>query len=115
MLPAGLLHPAVNDAWIDEKPNWGRGRGHTYDNMSVGDKVTVLICDRELRAAGVLPHGGIARFYGTATLHTEGPIREAVWERLIEPERERGSEKKGCAVLIAVERAEDLLHEALEA
>jgi hypothetical protein len=94
---------------------WARGRGHTHENMSEGDKVTVFIRDPELRASGVLSRGGIARFYGTATLHKDGPIREAVWERMIESERNADPDKKGYAVLIAVERAEDLMHEPLEA
>ena len=41
--------------------------------------------------------------------------REAVWERMVEPERTADADKKGYAVLIAVERAEDLLHNPLEA
>jgi hypothetical protein len=94
---------------------WARGRGHTHENMSEGDKVTVFFRDPELRASGVLPRGGIARFYGTVTVHKDGPIREAVWERMIESERNADPDKKGYAVLIAVERAEDLMHEPLEA
>ncbi|MDH3737752.1 MAG: pyridoxamine 5'-phosphate oxidase family protein [Alphaproteobacteria bacterium] len=94
---------------------WSRGHGHTHDNMSDGDKVTVFFRDPELRASGALPRGGIARFYGTASIHTDGPAREAVWERMIEQERTADSDKKGYAVLIAVERAEDLAHEPLDA
>ena len=70
--------------------------------------------DPELRTSGVLPGGGIARFYGTAAIHTEGPVRDAVWERMIEPERKADPDKKGYAVLVAIERAEDLMHNPLE-
>ncbi len=93
---------------------WARGRGHTHDNMNDGDKVTVFFRDADLRASGTLPRGGIARFYGTATVHTEGPAYEGVWERMVEKEREADPDKKGYAVLIAVERAEDLRHEPLK-
>ena len=93
---------------------WSRGRGHTHDNMSDGDKVTIYFRDPELRASGVLPIGGIARFYGTASIHTDGPVREAIWERMIEPERTADADKKGYAVLIAVERAENLVHKPLD-
>jgi len=93
---------------------WARGRGHTHDNMNDGDKVTVFFRDSDLRASGVLPKGGVARFYGTAKIHTEGPAYEGVWERMIEKEREADPDKKGYAVLIAVERAENLAHEPLE-
>lgn len=93
---------------------WARGRGHTHDNMSDGDKATIYFRDPELRASGVLPRGGIARFYGTVTVHKDGPVREAVWDRIIEPEQKSDPDKKGYAVLIAIERAEDLQHLPLD-
>jgi len=66
-----------------------------------------------LRADGVLPKGGIARFYGTAQVVKSGPQYEEVWRRLVQPEKDRDPEKKGFAVLIKVERAEDLDGEPL--
>ena len=87
---------------------WDRGSGTTHEYVKDGTKVTVYFRKSELRESGVLPLGGIARFYGTATLHHEGPIREEVWERMVEPEKERDLDKLGRAVLIQIERAEDL-------
>ncbi len=37
-----------------------------------------------------------------------GPVYEEVWTRLIQPEKDRDPDKKGFAVLIEVERAEEL-------
>ncbi len=93
---------------------WDRGSGHTHDNMKDGDKVTLFFRDPELRASGVLPAGGVARFYGTVTIHADGPTRDAVWDRMIEPEKNAAADKKGRAVLVAIERAEDLKHNPLE-
>lgn len=87
---------------------WERGRGSTTDNLHDGSKVTVYFRNTKLRESGVLPHGGIARFYGEAKLHKSGPIYEEVWKRLIQPEKDRDPEKKGFGVLIQVERAESL-------
>ena len=56
----------------------------------------------------MLPAGGIARFYGAAELHTEGAAYEQVWENMVQQERDADSDKKGFAVLIRVERSEDL-------
>ena len=56
----------------------------------------------------MLPKGGIARFYGTARVCKSGPEYEEVWRRLVQPEKDRDPDKKGFAVLIRVERAEDL-------
>jgi len=86
---------------------WERGRGSTTGAITDGTNVTVFFFD--LGAKEVLPIGGIARFYGTATVHKSGPVYDKVWERLIEPEKKADPEKKGWAVLIKVDRAEDLL------
>ena len=87
---------------------WDRGSGTTHDHVQDGTKITVYFRNPALRESGVLPLGGIARFYGTATLYDEGPIREEVWNRMVEPEKERDPDKQGRAVLIQIERAEDL-------
>jgi hypothetical protein len=87
---------------------WERGRGSTTENLVDGTKVTIYFRKPQLRADGILPKGGIARFYGTARLFKSGPIYEEVWTRLIQPEKDRDADKKGFAVLIEVERAEEL-------
>ena len=55
-----------------------------------------------------MPRGGIARFYGTAKIYRSGPVYDEVWRGLVQPEKDRDPEQEGLAVLIAVERAEDL-------
>jgi hypothetical protein len=92
---------------------WERGRGSTTENLSDGSKVTIFFRKSSLRGEGILPLGGIARFYGTAAIHKSGPVYEQVWNRVIQPERERDPEKKGFAVLIEIDRAEDLVGQPL--
>ena len=92
---------------------WERGRGTTNQNLRDGTKVTIFFRKSELRAGGILPKGGIARFYGIATIHKSGPVYEEIWNRLIQPEKDRDPEKKGFGVLITVERAEDLAGDPL--
>ena len=92
---------------------WERGKGSTTDNLKDGSKVTVFFRKGELRTT-LLPKGGIARFYGTAKIHKSGPIYEKVWEKLIAPEKERDPDKKGYAVLIEIERVEDLSGDPLK-
>ena len=86
---------------------WERGRGSTNASLTDGTKVTIFFRKPALREDGTLPRGGVARFYGTATLHKSGPVYEEIWKRLIEPEKKGDPEKKGFGVLIKVERAED--------
>jgi hypothetical protein len=87
---------------------WERGRGTTNSNLKDGTKVTVFFRKSQLRETGILPKGGIARFYGTATIHRSGPVYEEVWNRMIQAEKDRDPEKKGFALLVKVDRAEDL-------
>jgi len=87
---------------------WERGKGTTTANMQDGTKITVFFRKPQLREAGILPKGGLARFYGTAKIHKSGPAYEEVWTRLVQPEKDRDPQRKGFAVLIQVERAEDL-------
>jgi hypothetical protein len=87
---------------------WERGKGSTTANLVDGTKVTIYFRKPQLRTDGILPKGGIARFYGTARLYKSGAIYEEVWTRLIQPEKDRDPDKKGFAVLVEVERAEEL-------
>jgi hypothetical protein len=87
---------------------WERGHGSTNVSLHDGSKVTLFLRRRALRADGTLPKGGIARFYGTASIHKAGMVYDNVWRRLIDAEKKRDPEHAGFAVLIKVERAEDL-------
>jgi hypothetical protein len=87
---------------------WERGRGSSASAMEDGSKLTIYFRKPSLREEGVLPLGGIARFYGTATIYRSGPVYEEVWRRLVQPEKDRDPDKKGYAVLVKIERAEDL-------
>lgn len=112
MLPNGYAQVTARGSTMvfddDHIALWERGRGSTTSNMKDGSKVTIFFSKPQLRADGILPKGGIARFYGIAKIYKSGPIYDKVWERLIQPEKDRDPDKKGWAVLIAVERAEDL-------
>jgi len=87
---------------------WERGKGSTNENLTEGTPLTVFFRKPQLREEGVLPKGGIARLYGHARIYRSGPIYDEVWRRLVQPEKDRDLEKKGHAVLIEIEREEDL-------
>jgi hypothetical protein len=93
---------------------WERSKGSTSATLQDGAKVTVFFRKPQLRESGILPKGGIARFYGVATVHKSGPVYEEIWNRLIQPEKDRDPDKKGFGVLIEIERAEDLGGMSLE-
>jgi hypothetical protein len=93
---------------------WERGSGSSAEAMGDGSKLTIYFRKPSLREEGLLPRGGIARFYGTAKIYKSGPVYDEVWRRLVQPEKERDPEKKGYAVLIKIERAEDLAGQPLK-
>jgi hypothetical protein len=93
---------------------WERGRGSTTENLKDGTAVTIYLRNPALRESGLLPRGGILRLYGRAKVHKSGPVYDEVWRRLIEPEKKGDPDKKGYAVLIAIERAEDLSGQPLK-
>jgi|TARA_B110000196_G_C21078622_1_gene631296 hypothetical protein len=92
---------------------WDRGGRASSDALKNGDKLSVYFRNPSLSAVarggnGLLAAGGVARFYGTAELHTEGEAYEKVWNNMVQQERDSDPEKKGFAVLIHVVSIEDL-------
>jgi hypothetical protein len=91
---------------------WNRGGGTTATNVADGSKITIFFRNPNIRE--ILPAGGTARFYGTAEVHKSGPMYEKVWTTMVQPERDRDPDKKGHAVLVHLERAENLTGKPLE-
>ena len=112
VLPSGFAQVTPRGSTMvyddDHLALWERGKGSTTGNLRDKSKVTVFFRKPQLRESGLLPKGGIARFYGEAEIHKSGPAYEEVWRRLVQPEKDRDPDKKGFAVLIKVERAEEL-------
>src|SRR5215469_8384771 len=82
---------------------WERGKGSTNASLSDGTPLTVYLRKPQLREEGVLPKGGIARFYGRAKIHKSGAVYDEVWRRLVQLEKDRDPQKTGHAVLIEIE------------
>lgn len=93
---------------------WERAMRGAWDNLRANPNVTVFFRNPELRETGLLPGGGAARFWGTAEVHADGPIREAVWDRVVQAEKDRDPDKIGAAILVRVTRAEHLNGNPLE-
>ena len=92
---------------------WERGLGTTNENLKDGSKLTIVYRNMALRKSSLLPRGGIARFFGTAELIKEGPLREVIYNGIIKHEQARDPEMKGFGVLIKVEKAEHITGEPL--
>jgi hypothetical protein len=92
---------------------WERGKRQAWANVQKNPNVVVWYRNTELRQT-LLPAGGVARFYGKATVYESGDIREKVWDKVIDAEKKPDPEKKGAAIVIKIDRAEHLNGKPLE-
>lgn len=83
---------------------WERGLRSTFAH--VGENPQIVVYYRGERAKA--HPAGILRFHGRARLVDDPAGRDAVWAKTIPHEQEKDPERKGSAVLIDVERVEEL-------
>ncbi len=74
---------------------WDRTHGRQLEHVSENPHVCVLYRDAARRNSW--------RFYGDATVHADGPIREQVMARVVQAELDRDPERKGAAVVIRID------------
>src|SRR3954466_8959424 len=79
----------------DPRASWERGNGETLAAIRANPRVAVLV-----RPKGAPP----MRFWGSATIVSEDPLRLQIYDRVIPEEQGRDPEKKGVGVLIKVDR-----------
>jgi hypothetical protein len=75
---------------------WERSLAEQIEQVAANPHVAVLYRSPK--------RGFLLRFYGDATLHREGPMREEVMKRVIPQELEKDPERKGFAVVVQVNR-----------
>jgi predicted pyridoxine 5'-phosphate oxidase superfamily flavin-nucleotide-binding protein len=88
---------------------WERGTGNTDADIRDGAAVTFVYSNPELREQGMF----FVRLYGKATVHKSGPVYDKVFDRLIEAEKGKDPDKKGFAILVEIEKVEDLMRKPL--
>jgi hypothetical protein len=88
---------------------WERSHRGARTNVESGSKVMVYYRNPE-RAAD-LPQGAVVRAYGTARVVAEGPERDAIMAKVVQKELDADPGRKGAAVIIDVERIENLRSE----
>ncbi|MGH2370608.1 MAG: nitroreductase family protein, partial [Chloroflexota bacterium] len=74
---------------------WDRTHGRQETHLGENPHVAVLYRDSAQRISW--------RFYGQATVHATGPLREQVMARVIEAELNRDPERTGVAVVVRVD------------
>jgi len=76
---------------------WERSKRETLAALGVNPRVAILVRNttRDRRAL---------RFYGTARVVDDPELRERVWERVRQVEKDTDKEKQGVAVIVRVDR-----------
>jgi hypothetical protein len=86
---------------------WERSKKQALENLGHDRRVAVIYANFKAQRDGVL-ESGFLRFYGTAALHESGPIREAIFQKLLPREQTHAGAEAGIGVLIRIERAADV-------
>ena len=86
---------------------WERSKRQALENLGHDLRVAVIYANFKAQRDGVL-ESGFLRFYGTAALHESGPLREAIFAKLLPREQTHAGADKGIGVLIRIERAADV-------
>jgi hypothetical protein len=86
---------------------WERSKRQALANLGHDRRVAVIYANFKAQHEGLL-ESGFLRFFGTAELYEDGPMREAIFQRLTKREQEHVGADKGIGVLVKIEHAADV-------
>jgi len=93
----------------DHLAYWERSKRGALDNLRKNPRVAVMYSNKAAQERGELNHpGGIFRFYGTAEIHERGEFRDRIRTMLQEREINHEGAEEGFAVVIKLDRAENM-------
>ena len=90
----------------DKLAFWERARKGGFAQLTVNPNVVVMYRNASLRKAW--------RFYGQASVHESGEIRDQVMQRTVKDELDRDPDRLGAAVVITINRITTLGGEVLQ-
>ncbi|MDF2114490.1 pyridoxamine 5'-phosphate oxidase family protein [Roseiarcaceae bacterium H3SJ34-1] len=84
-------------------------RSHRSSQQHIRENPRVVVYYRNPARAAEMPYrGGALRFHGRAKIVESGPDRDRAWDLTIPLEQEKDPDRKGVAILIEVDRVEEL-------
>ncbi len=86
---------------------WERSKRAVLENLAGDKRVCVMYANFKAQRDGVL-ESGFLRFFGTAVLHEEGPVRDAIFAKLLPREQTHVGAEAGIGVLIRIDKALDV-------
>jgi len=86
---------------------WERSKRGVLENLGADQRVCVMYANFKAQRDGVLD-SGFLRFFGSAVLHESGPVREAIFAKLLPREQTHAGADVGIGVLIRIDKAIDV-------
>ena len=91
----------------DHLAYWERSKRKALENVGSDPRVVVIYSNMKAGRDGQMKTPAL-RFYGTAIVHESGPVKDAIFAKLLKREQEHVGADTGVGVLIRIERAEDI-------
>lgn len=85
---------------------WERSGRTTLETINENPRICVYYRHRD-KGSALFP-AGVLRFYGDVEILPDGPERDRVWSMTPEHERKQDPGRKGRAVIVRLQRVEDL-------
>jgi general stress protein 26 len=102
------ISPRGSVAVFDEQTLCYWERGNRSSRAQIEENPQVVVYYRNPARAAEIPFPGAGlRFHGRARVVDDGELRDRVWNRTIAAEQARDPDRKGVAVLIDVDFAEE--------
>ena len=86
---------------------WERSKRAVLDNLGQDPRVCVMYANFKAQRDGVL-ESGFLRFFGSVVMHESGPVREAIFAKLLPREQTHVGADAGIGVLIKIDKAIDI-------
>ena len=86
---------------------WERSKRKALENVQYDPRVVVIYSNMKMLRDGPIK-APAWRFYGTATVHESGPVKDQIFAKLLKREQEHAGADTGVGVLITLARAETL-------
>jgi len=86
---------------------WERSKRAVLDNLGLEPRVCVMYANFKAQRDGVL-ESGFLRFFGSVIMHESGPLRDAIFAKLLPREQTHAGAEAGIGVLIRIEKAIDI-------
>jgi len=86
---------------------WERSKRAVLDNLGHDKRVCIMYANFKAQRDGIL-ESGFLRFFGAVEMYEQGPVREAIFAKLLPREQTHAGAEAGIGVLVKIDKAIDI-------